>query len=50
MNILSEYDSNLDIRGLDEAFLDITNFAFQNYIADDYEFENLIKEIKKKNF
>jgi nucleotidyltransferase/DNA polymerase involved in DNA repair len=50
MNILSEYDSNLDIRGLDEAFLDITNFAFQNYIADDYEFENLIKEIKKKIF
>lgn len=48
MNILREYDINLDIRGLDEAFLDLTEFAFKNYIAEEKEFEALIKEIKAK--
>ena len=46
MNILKEYDKDLDIRGLDEAFLDLTDFAFNNYISEEKEFESLIKEIK----
>ena len=50
MNILKEYDKDLDIRGLDEAFLDLTDFAFNNYISEEKEFESLIKEIKSKIF
>ena len=48
MEILKSYDLNIDIRGLDEAFLDITKFCKENYITKDSELSDLTKEIKKK--
>jgi DNA polymerase kappa len=50
MQILKDYDSDIEIAGLDEAYLDITNFCKNNYISEPSEFIDLIKEIKAKIF
>jgi DNA polymerase kappa len=50
MQILKEYDSDIEIAGMDEAYLDITNFCINNYISEQKEIEELIKEIKRKIF
>jgi DNA polymerase kappa len=48
MGILKHYDSDIDVRGLDEAYLDLTNYCKLNYITTHQEITDLINEIKKK--
>jgi len=48
MNILREYDKNVDIIGLDEAFLDLTPYCEENYVTTHGELESIIIEIKFK--
>jgi nucleotidyltransferase/DNA polymerase involved in DNA repair len=48
MNILKSYDSSIEVAGLDEAYLDITDYCINNYISNEVELTDLIKEIKNK--
>jgi len=50
MGILKNYDSDIDVRGLDEAYLDLTLYCAMNYITTQQEMTDLILEIKKKIF
>jgi DNA polymerase kappa len=50
MKILKEYDPDIEVRGLDEAYLDLTQYCGLNYITTENEIRELIKEIKKKIF
>ena len=48
MGILKDYDPDIDVRGLDEAYLDLTHYCKLNYINTQNEISDLISEIKKK--
>lgn len=48
MNILKNYDPQIEVAGLDEAYLDITDYCVNNYISNEVELTELVKEIKKK--
>jgi DNA polymerase kappa len=48
MNILKDYDENIEVMGLDEAYLDITEYCVINYISNEVELSDLINEIKRK--
>ena len=48
MNILAEYDNEIEIRSCDEAFLDMTNYLKQRNIKNKDEIINVANEIKNK--
>lgn len=48
MKILKEYDADIEVRGLDEAYLDLSQYCGLNYITTEHEIRELIKEIKNK--
>jgi len=50
MEILEEYDPFLESSGLDEAYVDLTDYCKNNKIYSKDEITTLVKEIKKKIF
>ena len=50
MNVIMEYDENYESMGLDEAYVDLTNYCFENNIKTEEDIIKLGKEIKKKIF
>lgn len=48
MEILEEFDPFIESMGLDEAYLDLTDYCKQNKIYSKEEIINLVKNIKKK--
>ena len=50
MEILEEYDPFLESSGLDEAYVDLTDYCKNNKIYSKDEITALVKEIKKKIF
>ena len=50
MEILEEYDSFLESSGLDEAYVDLTDYCKTNKIYSKDEIIGMVKEIKKKIF
>jgi nucleotidyltransferase/DNA polymerase involved in DNA repair len=48
MDILRFYDPDLESHGLDEAYLDLTDFCMRNYISSEKDIVELGREIKKK--
>lgn len=50
MDILLDYDSEIESMGLDEAYLDITKYCNDNYITSESELISLVTEIKFKIF
>ena len=50
MNILSEYDNEIEIRSCDEAYLDMTNYLKNRGLKNKEEIINVANEIKNKIF
>ena len=48
MDILRFYDNELESHGLDEAYLDLTDFCLRNYISTEKDILDLGREIKMK--
>lgn len=50
MDVLRFYDSDLESHGLDEAYLDLTDFCLNNYISTEKDIMELGNEILKRIF
>ena len=50
MNVIMKYDKNYESMGLDEAYVDLTNYCSENNIKTEDDIIQLGKEIKRKIF